>query len=134
MKTWQTPQSDEGFELTPMIDVVFLLIAFFMTVSSIISAELIEIEMPVAEEASVPDEKGERQYITVDREGNLFLGAAPTDFDTITEYVRIGNETRPGFKVYLRADAETPHLHVRDVMSAIADGGVFDVIFATKQN
>ncbi|MAW20509.1 MAG: biopolymer transporter ExbD, partial [Puniceicoccaceae bacterium] len=41
-----------------MIDVVFLLIAFFMTLISFISAELVELELPEAVEASIPEEPG----------------------------------------------------------------------------
>ena len=34
MKTWKPAEGDGEFNLTPMIDVVFLLITFFMTVTS----------------------------------------------------------------------------------------------------
>ena len=73
MAMWTPEEVDPEFELTPMIDVVFLLIAFFMTLISFISAELVELELPEAVEASIPEEPGDRQYISIDREGQLYL-------------------------------------------------------------
>ena len=43
MAMWTPDEQDPEFELTPMIDVVFLLIAFFMTLISFISSELVEL-------------------------------------------------------------------------------------------
>ena len=80
MKMWAPDDVDPEFELTPMIDVVFLLIAFFMTLMSFISAELIKLELPTAEQASIPEDPGERQYISVTTEGELYLGAAPISY------------------------------------------------------
>ncbi len=61
MKAWTPEEADPEFEMTPMIDVVFLLIAIFMTLISFISSELIKLEVPEAEEATIPEEPGERQ-------------------------------------------------------------------------
>ena len=73
MKIWSPDEADPEFELTRMIDVVFLLIAFFMTLMSFISAELIKLELPTAEEASIPEDPGDRQYISVTTSGELYL-------------------------------------------------------------
>ena len=58
MKTWSPEEVDPEFELTPMIDIVFLLIAFFMTLISFISAELIDLKLPDANQSSIPEEQG----------------------------------------------------------------------------
>ena len=65
MKTWKPAENDGAFELTPMIDVVFLLITFFMTVTSFASAELIQVAMPIAPQAKVPEVVGYRLFIDV---------------------------------------------------------------------
>jgi biopolymer transport protein ExbD len=134
MKTWTPEEVDPEFELTPMIDVVFLLIAFFMTLISFISAELIELELPEAEEASVPEEPGERQYISVDVEGNVFLGATPSTYEALPAYLANERTKLPGLKVFLRADANTPHRYVNRVMGACAQAGIFDLIFGSNKD
>ncbi|MEM0965045.1 MAG: biopolymer transporter ExbD [Verrucomicrobiota bacterium] len=133
MNTWTPSEGDEGFELTPMIDVVFLLIAFFMVITSEITEENIKITIPIATEAQVPDERGARQTISIDAEGNVFFGARQMAPDELPEAIRRVLESNPQTKVYLRADSGTAHRHVQDVMKATAAAGLYDVIFATNQ-
>ena len=83
MKTWRTPEGDDKFEMTPMIDVVFLLITFFMTVTSYASAELIQVAMPNAPEAKVPDDVGDRQFLSISETGTFFLGAFSASLEDI---------------------------------------------------
>jgi len=133
LNTWTPSEGDEGFELTPMIDVVFLLIAFFMTITSEITDENIQIEIPIAEVAQVPEERGIRQTISIDAVGDIYFGSRKMSPDDLTESIRFALEFDPATKVYLRADAGTAHRHVADVMKATAAAGLTDLIFATNQ-
>ncbi len=131
---WTPEEVDPEFELTPMIDVVFLLIAFFMTLISFISAELVKLELPEAEQATIPEEPGERQYISVDVEGQLFLGATPITPEALTAHLAALKAELPQIQVFLRADANTAHRHVNRVMEATAQAGIFDLIFASAKD
>lgn len=132
MKLQQPELPDEGFEMTPMIDVVFLLIIFFMVVAAQIIKK-VPVDPPVAEVAKVPEETGSRDTVSVQLDGEVWLGMSKITLDELGEEIRFSNETIPGYKVYIRADADTPHEYVRDVMQVCAENGVFDVIFATYQ-
>ena len=83
MKVWRPAEGDGAFNMTSMIDIVFLLITFFMTVTSYANAELIQVQMPIAPEAIVPEEVGDRQFISIADNGTYFLGAFKSDLETI---------------------------------------------------
>jgi biopolymer transport protein ExbD len=134
MKLWAPDDVDPEFELTPMIDVVFLLIAFFMTLMSFISAELIKLELPTAEEATIPEDPGERQYISVNDAGDVFFGSAPITYETLPQALVRTREELPSLKLYLRADTTTPHRYVNRVMEACAKAGIYNLIFASSQD
>lgn len=134
MKTWTPEEVDPEFELTPMIDVVFLLIAFFMTLISFISAELIELELPEAETSTIPEEPGERQYISITSDGQVYLGAAEISYEALPNVLANAKNTIPGMQVFLRADAGTAHRHVNRVMDACAEAGIFDLIFGSTKD
>jgi len=132
----QNPADGEGaeFDMTPMIDIVFLLIAFFMIVATVL-VKKIEIETPIALEAKIPKEFGSRTTISINRDGDYYSGVRPITLDDIKaimvqEYARNGNEV----KVYLRADANAEHQYVNDVMRACANAGISKIIFATFQS
>jgi biopolymer transport protein ExbD len=131
---WTPDEVDPEFELTPMIDVVFLLIAFFMTLISFISAELVELELPEAEQATVPEEPGERQYISIDEAGQIYFGSSQISEESLTDQLAALKKEIPSLKVFLRADAKTPHRHVNTAMAATARAGIFDLIFASAKD
>lgn len=134
MAMWTPDDVDPEFELTPMIDVVFLLIAFFMTLISFISAELIELQLPEAEQATVPEDPGERQYISVISNGEVYFGAAPISYEALPSALAQAREELPTLKLFLRADSDTPHRYVNKVMDACAKAGIFDLIFASNKD
>lgn len=134
MKFWQPEDADVGFELTPMIDLVFLLVAFFMTLASVITADLIEVAIPVAAEAKVSEEKRDRQYVSVKGDGSLYFGHLQLGYDELAEHLAKAREENPGVRIYLRADADTPHRYVNEVMASCGQAGIFDLIFAANQS
>lgn len=134
MKVWSPEDVDDRPDLTPMIDVVFLLIVFFMTVATLLTAEKIEIEMPVAAASKVPDDATGRETFTLLEDGTLFAGIRRVDEAGLQEIISTGLAEQPGYKVYLRVDRNTPHKHVRDLMKQCAEAGAYDVIFAVFQN
>ncbi len=138
MKTWRTPEGDEKFEMTPMIDIVFLLITFFMTVTSYANAELIPVMMPNAPSAKVPEEVGERQFLSIQRKNDgttlYYLGAFEASLEDITNALKARN-SKEGFKgAYIRADARTHHRYVNDLMKACAEAGVYNILFGTLKD
>lgn len=134
MKTWKLSEGDDKFAMTPMIDVVFLLITFFMTVTSYASAELVQIGMPNAPEAKVPDDVGDRQFLTIAENGNYFLGAFRAELPDIKNAL-MARASVPGFKgAYIRADAHTPYKYVNDLMKVCAEAGVYNILFGTLKD
>lgn len=133
MKVTLPQVKDEGFEITPMIDVVFLLIVFFMVVATEI-ADTVPVVIPEADRAIVPDELGTRETVSITAEGDVYVDLRKVTLEELGQTVREGNDTLPGYRVYIRADAAVRHAHVRDVMRACAENGVFDIIFATFQD
>lgn len=133
MQLWH-PDEDPSVDLTPMIDIVFLLIAFFMILASVVSDELIDIKVPLAEEAKVPEEKGERQFVTLKNDGSLFFGSRQVTSAQLQNLLANERESRPDMRVYLRADSNVSHRYVNEVMNACAQAGILNIIFATNRS
>ncbi len=121
-------------DLTPMIDIVFLLIVFFMTVAKMQVQELVEIDVPIAANAVIPEDRSSRVVVTIQNDGSLFFGSQPIAVEDMTAYVQQAREDSPKIKVYIRADARVPFKEVRKLFAAAAAGGVPNVIFASFQS
>lgn len=133
MKLRGPQYEDVNFEMTSMIDVVFLLIAFFMTVTSFASAERVNVEMPVAPAAKVPEDSLGRQFISIDADGRFYIGAKESTIEEVRETMaeKFGAEDFKG--IYLRADANTHYRYVSKIMKTAAEIGITNIIFGVEQ-
>lgn len=128
------PDMDEPkMMMAPMIDMVFLLLIFFMCASHISLTQSIPLEIPTASKAVVPKDRPERWVVNLQKDGTLFSGSQAMALPDLTAAVRTRLKEQPGLKLYLRADAETRHAEVKKVMNALAEAGVDDFIFGVFQ-
>lgn len=117
-----------------MIDVVFLLIIFFMTVASMISADKKPVNLAVAEEASIDKNITSRFTFTLDDEGQLYAGPVATTFSGAeTRLFEIAKHS-PGAKIVIRADKQTEHRHINRFIQLCADFGFTDILISAYQS
>lgn len=122
-------KEETKLQMSSMIDMVFLLIIFFMTASHMNTVKNEDLDIPQASHANVPKERTDRWTVNVRADGALASGQTPVTLDELRQMVAQRVQTDPDVKVYLRADRATPHKTVRQVMNAMAESGVGDFIF-----
>ena len=117
------------FQMAPMIDMVFLLLIFFMCASSISQNRTKKLEMPFASKGVVPKERPDRWTVNILADGSLYSGDRPATIDELKAEVQDRLKTEPKTKVYVRADANVHHKEVKKLLNAMASIGVDDFIF-----
>ncbi|MDP6491597.1 MAG: biopolymer transporter ExbD [Kiritimatiellia bacterium] len=120
---------DAKFVMAPMIDMVFLLLVFFMCASQLSQTQNLTMEIPTATKAVVPRERPDRFVVNIDKDGNLFGGNVPVELADLKNMVLEHKAVNPSLKVYVRADQNTAHKEVRKVMGAMGEAGIDDFIF-----
>ncbi len=129
MKMPINDKEEATFQMAPMIDMVFLLLVFFMCTCHQNQMENFRLDIPTASKAFVPKEKPNRLTVNILKDGTLFEGSTPIDIETLKKNVQFKIKQNPDLKVYLRADKQSPHKEVKKVMAAMAEVGVGDFIF-----
>ena len=129
MKIQLPPSEDDKFVMAPMIDMVFLLLVFFMCASHLSTVQSVPLEIPTATKAVVPRERPDRFIVNITQEGTIHGGNTEVSLDELKALVKEHRGLNPGLKVYLRADQNTPHKHVRKVMNGMAELGIDDFVF-----
>jgi biopolymer transport protein ExbD len=128
-------EDEPEVNLTPLIDVVFLLLIFFMVSTTFDHQSRIQIELPEATaEASKPDE--ESLEIIIDAQGRYFIGdqqVVNTKLKTLKGAIRKAVGNREGIPVTIRADASTPHQAVIRALDATAQLGLIHISLATSK-
>jgi len=120
--------------MSPMIDLVFLLLIFFMTSSRLITfRQDPNVNIPIALGAKVPKMVEGRVVLNIYKDGTIKGEAGETslsltDVQNLMAKAKVNN---PKTRLHLRADRGAKHEFVRDVIQASARGGVSNVIFST---
>ena len=117
-----------GLELTPMIDVVFLLMIFFLVASKLDEADRsIDVVLPQASAAKPLTSKPREFVINIDRDGNYFAGAKPVTLVELGGLLRQATADDPARQtVIVRADENVAHKFVVAAMDACVTAGVED--------
>lgn len=117
-----------------MIDMVFLLLVFFMCVSSITQASRqVKVNLPESVASEVPKDLSGRVILTIDSGERFHLAGGEIEPDRLgAELVRLA-ESYPGSKLLVRAEGATPFAVVKRALRAAAEAGISDIVYAAYQ-
>ena len=125
---------EEDFQMAPMIDMVFLLLVFFMCVSTLAQAEKKTVALPESTASQVAEDLDNRGILSIDATGNLYMGALPVDLATMRTRLKAALQENPALKIQIRADAATQFSKIKAVLKACAEEGAYNVIYSTEQS
>jgi len=139
---------EPDFQIAPMIDVLLVMLIFFMTITS---AQVLRVDknilLPVAPNSSKKDNSRAEAIINVRWEAatkTVVFTFQDKPYSDVSEFVpelrqvREGSTAQltegqnPNFRVVIRADREVPALYVSQAMHAAADAGIADISFSTS--
>ena len=127
-------EDEPEVNLTPLIDVVFLLLIFFMVSTTFEHQSRIQIELPEA--TASPDEiEKESIEIIIDAQGRYFIGeeqVVNTELKTLKSALSKVLGDRKVVPVTIRADASTPHQAVITALDATSQLGLTQISLATS--
>ena len=124
---------DERPDLTPMIDVVFQLLIFFMVTAVFAITPGLDIKLPEAEEAQAPEK--ENLFIVVDQDGNMKLNHQSVTFANLKDKLQekrnlLDNTTL----IIIQGDERATHGQIVQIMDIARQVGIIDQVIATEPN
>ncbi len=130
MRLQERPRRRAAINITSLIDVIFMLLLFFMISSTFLEQPGIKLELPAAKAEAV----GEPQeyVLTVDRQGALFLNRRPLDLESLEGAIREALPRMQDAALVLKADQAVSHGLVVRVMDLAKRGGVRKLVIGTK--
>ncbi|MCG6867550.1 MAG: biopolymer transporter ExbD [Gammaproteobacteria bacterium] len=118
-----------GINLTPLIDVVFILLIFFVVSSSFVRESGIDVERPAADTA-VPKVQG-NIVVTVTDTGAIWLEGREVDRRAVRAHIARQHADDPAASVVIVADTASRTGAVIDVVDQARLAGVASVAIAT---
>lgn len=131
----KTHQDDlPAINLTPMIDIVFNLIIFFMVSTRFTEMERqVDVSVPKVGDVSALQEASSRQTINVLRDGRITLGSQPVTLPELTARLTAARRQTEQLDVTVRGDGQSALQTVAAVLTACKQAGVTDVGISVKE-
>jgi biopolymer transport protein ExbD len=124
-----------SINITPLIDVVFLLLIFFMVTTTFSRETRLLVNLPEANAELVESQSAQIEII-VAREGNYVINGRPlvdNRFETLIRGLELESEGDRDLSIILIADAEATHQSVVTAMDAIGQSGFSRLNIATQR-
>lgn len=134
MRMPKKQEEEVGFQLAPMIDMTFLLLVFFMVTTKISKEQIkVDIKLPTASNAVIPQDVSNRDIISIDENGEYWVGQNMVEKKELADYLKQRFVDYPPLKIYVRADAGTPGKKIKEFMKIASEAGAINVVFGTYQ-
>ena len=129
----QRPE-DATINLTPMIDVVFLLVIFFMVGSEFSEAESrIKVNVPTVGQMQSITRAPDECVVAIAIDGTITLDDQPVTLPQLTAELRSQHANYPGLKVAVRGEATGSLQQTVEVLHAVRSSGVDQIGISTQR-
>lgn len=131
---------DLGFQIAPMIDVVFVILVFFMSLTATVKVEAeLNTKLPGNAMSSAAVEFPDEQSIAIDVNGQVLLNDAAFDSpgssempkltDTLKRLKENADNARTKLLITVSSDLKAPYYRTIDVLNALAAAAIDNVTF-----
>ncbi len=130
-----------NFQLAPMIDIVFLLLIFFLVTYQITEQEKDNrVSVPTSSEGAQSSRVANEIVINITKDGEITISneiytkdSLRQKMEAIVEASRLAGESADSQPVRLRTDAETSAQSMFEVMDEVLKAGIWNIRFASRE-
>jgi len=125
----QTRSSLAEINITPLVDVVLVLLVIFMITEPVLQSG---IEVNVPKTRTVKQITEQRMVVTIDRDQNVFLNDQPVNVHDLPARLHQAGVDPAHQSIYLRSDERVPFGAFASVMDAVKLSGITNVSIVTQ--
>lgn len=122
---------EDNIDITPMLDVVFIMLIFFIVTASFVKESGIEVNRPKAETA-VQQNKASI-LIAINRQGEIWINKRRVDISSVRANIEILHAENPQGSVVIQADEEAKTKLLVQVMDASREAGVYNISISAEK-
>jgi biopolymer transport protein ExbD len=130
MRLRRRRRNDYTVDITPLVDVVFLMLIFFLVSTTFKVGSSLKLELPTSKtQEEVQDVK--EVVISISAAGQIYVADEPVEDRDLRRRILNASKGDPGIRVVIRADAEAQHKRVVFALDTLRQLGLNKVAIAT---
>jgi biopolymer transport protein TolR len=126
----QRGQMVSQINVTPLVDVMLVLLVIFMVTAPIIQ-QGVEVSLPKVKAQALPGNT-EQFVVSITRGSEIYLNDSKLSAAELTDKLKAISQERPDRQVFIRADDQVPYGEVIRTMAAIKSAGIENVGMVTE--
>lgn len=131
MRFRKAKEEEPTLGMAPLIDMVFLLLIFFMVTSHFDVASGLHIQLPEVSR-KVFNKEDHALHLVIDKSGRMFLKGKQLDLNALREQLEKAVNKKDVIRLILEADKDTRHGVVVQAMDAARAAGIDSIVIAAK--
>lgn len=125
-------ENESEIDLTPMLDVVFIMLIFFIVTASFVKESGFDVNRPPPSQQPPKENKVKNILVSVAADGQLFINRRPVDAGALTANIKRLYAEDPKRSVVIQAQDDSKNERLITVMDAARKAGVFNVSIASN--
>jgi len=127
----QRPRDETELNITPMLDIVFIMLIFFIVTTSFVKESGVSVNSPQASTAS--DQENVNIFIAITAEGEIWIDRRPVDSRSVRAIVARLHADKPEGSVIIQSDEDATTRVLVDVMDQVRLAGVDKIAIAAEK-
>ena len=127
-----TGEQDNAIDLTPMLDVVFIMLIFFIVTASFVKESGFDVNRPPNTQQPPKDDEVKNILVNVAADGQLFINRRPVDAAALVPNIKRLYAENPKGAVVIQAEDDSKNERLITVMDAARKAGVYNVSIASN--
>ena len=124
--------ADSDIDLTPMLDVVFIMLIFFIVTASFVKELGFDVNRPDAQQQQPKKSEVKNILVNITDDGELFVNRRRVNAEALTANIKRLHAESPKGTVVIQADDDSKNELLITVMDAARKAGVYDVSIANN--
>jgi biopolymer transport protein ExbD len=123
-------EEESSVDITPMLDVVFIMLIFFIVTATFVKESGIDVDKPSAATAIVQEKAS--ILVAIDANNEIWINRRQVDLRSVRSIIERLHAENPKGTVVIQADRESINDTLVQVMDASRRAGVYDIALATN--
>ena len=127
----QEADEEDSIDVTPMLDVVFIMLIFFIVTASFVKESGLDVNRPDADTAEQKDRAN--ILVAISPEGDVWIDQRKVQMSSVRANIERLHAENPQGSVVIQADRKADTEHLVSVMDAARQAGVYNVSIAAQE-
>lgn len=124
-------EQDASVDITPMLDVVFIMLIFFIVTATFVKESGIDVNRPEAQTAVVKEKAN--ILIAIDAHNKIWINRRVVDIRAVRPNIERLHAENPKGTVVIQADRDSTNEMLVQVMDASRQAGVYEIALAARE-